>query len=184
MSSSKHKNNKRILLYMLLTQFQVTDWKVRLCLCGHNMLGPSQMRIQQFDWRRPRNMKSLRSSLKNIFTAHQRSCGKVIVFTHVCLSKGREGYDVTSDLVPCSVQGVYLQRGGLPLGESASREKIYQKAITEGHFQPEDHNRRLLSMGGGRGSVWHFLKKVTFWYCLLVESGLLLWPSSVPHTDI
>ena len=38
---------------------------------------------------------------------------------------------------------------------------LHQKAITEGHFQPEGHNRRFSVTG------------------LLVESGLLLWPSGV-----
>ena len=39
---------------------------------------------------------------------------------------------------------------------------VHQKAITEGHFQPEGHNRRFSVTG------------------LLVESGLLLCPAGVP----
>ena len=87
-------------------------------------------------------MKSLRACLENIFTVHQQSCWKVMfLYLFVCPWVG--GYDVTSYLVPCSVQGSASREGACLKG------RIHQKAITEGHFQTEGHTRRLFYTGGG-----------------------------------
>ena len=87
-------------------------------------------------------MKSLRASLENIFTAHQRNCWKVMfLYLFVCPWVG--------GMMSLPIWSHVLSRGVTRgWGGACLKGRIHQKAITEGHFQPEGHNRRLLSIGG------------------------------------
>ena len=52
--------------------------------------------------------------------------------------------------------------------------RVHQKAITEGHFQPEGQYQKVTFSRMSPPRL-----KVAFCYGLLAESGLLLWPSGV-----
>ena len=101
------------------------------------------------------------------------------VFTPVGLFTGMGMMSCPICLVPCSfwgglwchfLSGPMIFLGGGSASGGVAALGVYQKTITEGHLQPEAITKRPLSTKG-----------VTSWKVtltgLLVESGLLLWPS-------